>query len=71
MGEGEKKCPECGMPKKEWVVDKGAGVKGEDDLEYCCEGCATGADCTCTEEAGFKIESEGSPNTQLPSRLRR
>jgi hypothetical protein len=35
-------CEECGM-EFDWQGTTRNGV------EYCCEGCATGGDCTCPE----------------------
>jgi hypothetical protein len=41
-------CPICGMSKSEWTENEGSGVDylGE---TYCCEGCAKGTGCTCSE----------------------
>lgn len=39
-------CPGCGMPKEDWRGNGGEGFQlGE--VIYCCQGCATGAGCTC------------------------
>ena len=42
----EETCPNCGMPKVEWMGNNGEGFKmGE--KTYCCQGCAIGTGCTC------------------------
>jgi hypothetical protein len=38
-------CPGCGMGRDEWSTPSGF-VQG--DQTFCCEGCATGAGCTCS-----------------------
>jgi len=41
----EQKCPGCGRILDEWPEEGyiQAGVR------YCCQGCAEGAECTCSE----------------------
>ncbi len=40
-------CPTCGMDRKDWSKTQGYQQGGE---AYCCEGCAEGTGCTCSEE---------------------
>ncbi|HEY7295882.1 MAG TPA: hypothetical protein VH916_12630 [Dehalococcoidia bacterium] len=42
-------CPNCGMPREDWQGNGGQGYQRGRD-RFCCEGCATGAGCTCTPE---------------------
>lgn len=39
-------CPNCGMPKEDWRGNGGEGFQLGSSV-YCCQGCATGAGCTC------------------------
>jgi hypothetical protein len=39
-------CPACGMARASWP-EAGYVLAG---LEYCCQGCAEGAGCTCFQE---------------------
>lgn len=39
-------CPNCGMPKGEWLGNGGEGFQLGAKF-YCCQGCATGTGCTC------------------------
>jgi hypothetical protein len=41
-------CPSCGMEKAEWSNPKQGFVKEEET--YCCQGCAEGTGCTCSED---------------------
>ena len=43
----EQTCPNCGLPKSAWSGDDGEGYTQE-DVTYCCSGCAEGTGCTCT-----------------------
>jgi hypothetical protein len=38
-------CPECGMERSDWS-NKGKGVVN-DEITYCCRGCAEGRECEC------------------------
>jgi hypothetical protein len=40
----EQTCANCGMKQDEWRTPQGYHQDGE---TFCCEGCATGAGCTC------------------------
>jgi hypothetical protein len=40
----EETCARCGMEEGEWSTRE--GVQQGDDV-YCCEGCASGGECTC------------------------
>ena len=42
----EQTCPNCGMPKYEWMGNDGQGCT-IGDKTYCCQGCAIGTGCTC------------------------
>ncbi len=38
-------CPECERPREEWPNPNGFT---EENVTYCCPGCAEGTGCTCT-----------------------
>ena len=40
----EADCPVCGLP-----VEEGSRPTTRDGVLYCCEGCASGKDCTCPQ----------------------
>ncbi len=44
--DNQQTCPNCGMPKEEWMGNNGQGFQ-MGDKTYCCQGCATGTGCTC------------------------
>ncbi|HKP51702.1 MAG TPA: hypothetical protein VJ183_03520 [Chloroflexia bacterium] len=44
--QSEQTCANCGMSKDEWRGNNGEGFQ-MGDATYCCQGCATGAGCTC------------------------
>lgn len=39
-------CPSCGLEKRHWKANSGAGQEIEGDI-YCCRACAQGEDCIC------------------------
>jgi hypothetical protein len=41
------RCPVCEMPRDEWPDDSTGGYVGDNEVVYCCQGCATGSGCTC------------------------
>jgi hypothetical protein len=42
----EQTCPNCGMAQSQWKGNNGQGVS-QAGQTYCCQGCASGAGCTC------------------------
>jgi len=42
----EQTCPNCNMPKSEWMGNNKQGFQ-VGDKTYCCQGCAIGTGCTC------------------------
>jgi hypothetical protein len=52
-------CPNCGMQQTEWLATSGHGYLHDGQL-YCCDGCATGAGCTC-RTANPGVERTGGP----------
>ncbi len=46
LSTGSQKCPQCGSSRSEWRSNNSEGFSANNQL-YCCEGCATGKDCSC------------------------
>ena len=42
----QRKCPQCGRPEWKWTANQGLGYP-DDEMLYCCAGCAQGTGCTC------------------------
>lgn len=61
------RCLQCGCPHEDWPNREGYGVN------FCCEGCAKGARCTCgaakravvasDARTGIRPGSPGGPST--------
>jgi hypothetical protein len=56
----ERNCPNCGMPKSQWIRNDGRGVSREGTF-YCCEGCAVDNRCTCMTERNTKDRKGRKP----------
>lgn len=53
----ELECPGCGKPQSQWQGEERKGVSSKSGEIYCCDGCASGADCTCeaqSDEIGIR-----------------
>ena len=42
----DQKCPRCSRFRSEWRSNNSEGFSAQ-GITYCCEGCATGGECTC------------------------
>ena len=55
-------CPNCDMQQSEWLASEREGYRAGGVL-YCCEGCATGAGCTCrsANQGARSTHGDGTP----------